>query len=223
MENDFSILLRTDFKSDEILVEQILELTNASYITNTQLIKREIEHNHDIYVILNKQNDLLAFFMVNFEQVMGRDSYYLGLSACRDDLKGKGLGKSLYLRFLKDCREREKLAQKRFLLWWTTATPIVYYWFNKYVSQVQPDMNGAYTDDGKNIVESIIKEKFPELRIDQVHPFILRSVAENTSYSLNEQSRLLKATENLGLDVFQRFNLKEENADRFLMFGYAPD
>lgn len=223
MENDFNILLRTDFKSDSNLVEQILELTNASYITNTQLIEREIEHNHDIYVILNKQSDLLAFFMVNFEPVIGNDSYYLGLSACRDDLKGNGLGKSLYMRFLNDCSEREKIAQKRYLLWWTTATPIVYYWFNKYVAQVQPDMNGTYTDEGKNKVESIIKEKFPELPIDQIHPFILRSVAENTSYSLNEQNRLVKATENLGLDVFQRFNLREENADRFLMFGYAPD
>lgn len=223
MENDFNINLRTDFKSDSNLVSQILELTNASYVTNIRLIEREIEHNKDIYTIMNKQNDLLAFFMVNFEPVIGNDSYYLGLSACRDDLKGKGLGKSLYMRFLCDCREREKIALKKYLLWWTTATPIVYYWFNKYVAQVQPDMIGNYTDDGKNIVESIIREKFPELQIDQVHPFILRSVAQNTSYSINEQNRLVKASENLGLDVFQRFNLKEENADRFLMFGYAPD
>lgn len=223
MENDFNIGLRTDFKSDSKLISQILELTNASYVTNTQLIEREIEHNHDIYVILNKQNDLLAFFMVNFETLIGYDSYYLGLSACRDDLKGKGLGKSLYMKFLRDCREQEIKNRKKYLLWWTTATPIVYYWFNKYVAQVQPDMNGNYTDDGENKVVSIIKEKFPELSIDQKHPFILRSVAENTTYSINEQNRLVKATENLGLDVFQRFNMKEENADRFLMFGYAPD
>ena len=84
-------------------------------------------------------------------------------------------------------------------------------------------MNGDFDETGKNIVESIIKEKFPELEIDKRHPFILRSVAQNTVYSVSEQQRLIQATENLGMDVFQRFNLKEENADRFLMFGYAPD
>jgi hypothetical protein len=223
MENISTIQLRTNFKSDTNLVSRILELTNKSYVTNTQLIEREIEHNSDIYIITNDQEELLAFFMVNFEQVIGIESYYLGLSACRDDLKGKGLGKSLYLNFLKNCREKEIQAQKKFLLWWTTATPIVYYWFNKYVSNVQPDMNGNFDEHGRNIVESIIKEKFPELEIDQRHPFILRSVAENTVYSFNEQQRLIQATENLGMDVFQRFNLREDNADRFLMFGYAPD
>ncbi|MDP3466720.1 MAG: hypothetical protein Q8S11_00195 [Daejeonella sp.] len=223
MEQILPIQLRTNFKSDSDLVSRILELTNASYITNTRLIEREIEHNHDIYIINNYRNDLLAFFMVNFEPVIGIDSFYLGLSACRDDLKGNGLGKSLYLNFLKECREKEILAQKKFLLWWTTATPIVYYWFNKYVSKVQPDINGNYDEHGKKMVESIIKEKFPELEVDKLHPFILRSVAENTVYSISEQQRLIKATKNLGMDVFQRFNLKEENADRFLMFGYAPD
>ena len=84
-------------------------------------------------------------------------------------------------------------------------------------------MNGNFDEKGRKIVEAIIKEKFPELEIDSQHPFILRSVAENTVYSFSEQQRLIQATENLGIDVFQRFNLKEENADRFLMFGYAPD
>lgn len=223
MEQISQIQLRTNFKSDKDLVSRILELTNASYITNTQLIEREIEHNQDIYILNNEQGDLLAFFMVNFEKVANEDTYYLGLSGCRDDLKGKGLGKSLYMKFMEDCREKEKQENKKFLLWWTTATPIVYYWFNKYVSAVQPDMNGNYDEEGEKIVLRIIAEKFKGIPIDKQHPFILRSVAENTIYSLSEQQRLIKATENLGMDVFQRFNLREENADRFLMIGYAPD
>jgi hypothetical protein len=222
-ENTRPIELRTNFKSDKELVSKILELTSASYITNTQLIEREIEHNSDIYIITSNHDDLLAFFMVNCEYLNGEKTYYLGLSACRDDLKGKGLGKSLYLKFMEDCRQIERKEQKKFLLWWTTATPIVYYWFNKYVAKVQPDMNGDFNEEGRNIALSIIKGKFPEVCVDKLHPFILRSVAENTTYSLNEQARLLVATENLGLDVFQKFNLREENADRFLMIGYAPD
>ena len=223
MEQTQAIQLRTNFKSDTDLVSRILELTNATYITNTQLIEREIEHNQDIYIVNNEQDELLAFFMINFEKLNGEDTYYLGLSGCRDDLKGKGLGKSLYMKFMEDCREREKHENRKFLLWWTTATPIVYYWFNKYVSAVQPDMNGNYDEQGEKIVRGIIAEKFKGIPVDKQHPFILRSVAENTLYSLSEQQRLIRATENLGMDVFQRFNLREENADRFLMIGYAPD
>jgi len=223
MDQTSSIQLRSNFKSDADLVARILEITQDTYITNTQLIEREIEHNQDIYIVKNEQNDLLAFFMINFEKLNGQDTYYLGLSGCRDDLKGKGLGKSLYLKFIEDCREREKLENRKFLLWWTTATPIVYYWFNKYVSAVQPDMNGNYDEEGEKIARVIIAEKFKGISVDKQHPFILRSVAENTLYSLNEQQRLIQATENLGINVFQRFNLREENADRFLMIGYAPD
>ena len=84
-------------------------------------------------------------------------------------------------------------------------------------------MNGNYDEQGEKIVRGIIAEKFNGIPVDKQHPFILRSVAENTLYSLSEQQRLIQATENLGMDVFQRFNLREENADRFLMIGYAPD
>ncbi|HEY1010710.1 MAG: hypothetical protein ACO1NS_05185 [Daejeonella sp.] len=222
-DNILPIELKTNFKFDKVLVSKLLDLTRATYVNNIELIEREIEHNSDIYIISNSNEDLLAFFMINFEKVNGQDTYYLGLSGCRDDLKGNGFGKSLYLKFMDDCRLREKQEGKKFLLWWTTATPIVYYWFNKYVASVQPDMNGDYNDEGKSIVLSIIKEKFRGIPVDKVHPFILRSVAQNTSYSLNEQARLLVATESLGMDVFQKFSLKEENADRFLMIGYTPD
>ena len=205
-DNILPIELKTNFKFDQVLVSKLLDLTRVTYVDNIELIEREIEHNSDIYIINNSGEELLAFFMINFEKVKGQDTYYLGLSGCRDDLKGNGLGKSLYMKFMQDCRLREQRENRKFLLWWTTATPIVYYWFNKYVFNVQPDMEGAYTEDGKNIVLSIISEKFTGIVVDGIHPFILRSVAENTSYSLNEQARLLAATENLGMDVFQRLN-----------------
>ena len=155
--------------------------------------------------------------------MVGEESYYLGLSGCRDDCKSKGFGKSLYMKFMEDCREREKKENKKFLLWWITASPIVYYWFNKHVAGVQPDMNGNYTPGGKDIILTVIKEKYPGHSEDPVHPFILRGVSRDTTYSPEEKARLSAAAQNLGMDIFQRFNMKEENEDRFLMFGYAPD
>jgi hypothetical protein len=223
LESICDVELRKNFKSDRSLVSKILDLTRPSYVNNEVLIDREIEHNSDIYIINNDKGDLLAFFMINFEPLRGSETYYLGLSACRDEYKGKGLGKSLYMKFMQDCREREKKENKRFLLWWTTGTPIVYYWFNKYVTDVQPDMNGNFDETGKDIALAIIAEKFKDIHVDRSHPFILRSVAEHTQYSSAEHARIQAAGEKLGMDVFSRFNVREENADRFLMIGYAPD
>src|SRR4051812_18747849 len=89
---------RRNFQADEALVARILALTGASYRSNAALVAREIAHNRDIYVMSDEAGELLAFFMVNEERVAGHDGYYLGLSACRHDLKGRGLGTALYRR-----------------------------------------------------------------------------------------------------------------------------
>jgi hypothetical protein len=217
----YDIALRTDFKDDRALVRRIEALTAAAYVSNTTLIEREIAHNSDIYTITDESSRLLAFFMVNEEMTAGRESYYLGLSAADDELKGKGLATTLYRRFLSDCAARERETGRKYLLWWTTATPIVYYWFNTYAARVQPDMNGDYDAAGAKLAAAIRAEKYPDVAADP-HPFILRRVASGAAYSPAEQARLAAAAAALGLKVFEKFDLREGDADRFLMFGYAP-
>ncbi|OKS86812.1 hypothetical protein [Mucilaginibacter polytrichastri] len=217
------IVFITNFKEDKALIQDILDLTVPSYKSNMQLIEREVNHNRDIYIIRGEEQELLAFFMVNYEPVDGEFTYYLGLSACSETYKGKGLVKSLYLQLMHDCRLKEQNQGKKIMLWWTTATPIVYYWFNKHAYLVQPDMEGAYNAKGKQIAEKIVAEKFPTTIKDSQHPFILRSVATETNYSDHEVKRISDASKNLNMNVFENFNINEQRGDRFLMIGYAPD
>ena len=212
-----------NFKKDTKLIREILELSAPSYKSNMQLVEREVNHNRDIYIIKGLTGELLAFFMVNPEELNGQNSYYLGLSACHDNYKGKGLVKSLYMAFMKDCKFQELIQKKSIILWWTTATPIVYYWFNKYIKDVQPDMDGLYNQFGKSMAEIIVREKFDTTDVDQNHPFILRNVAVETNYSEQEVERLNSAACKLNTNVFEKYNVNEKNGDRFLMIGYTPD
>jgi hypothetical protein len=60
MEQILDIQLFSNFKSDHNLVARILDLTQASYITNKQLIEREIEHNSES-LYLKYQDDSINF------------------------------------------------------------------------------------------------------------------------------------------------------------------
>lgn len=217
-------VLIQNFKNDKVLIDQIFELTAPSYVNTIDLLSREIHHNRDIYITKDENNTLLAYFMINYETVAGLDTCYLGLSACRESHKGQGLVKKLYQQLIDDCKALELTENRKILLWWTTATPVVYHWFNKHINRVEPNTQGRYTTEGKNLVLTIIKEKYPETTVDAVHPFILRSAATNTNYSEKEKERLKKITkELLEVDVFEKYNVVETNGDRFLMIGYTPD
>ncbi len=212
-----------NFKQNIALIDEIFDITASSYLTTTDLLGREIQHNKDIYLVRNDVGQLLSYFMVNFETTAGRDACYLGLSACRQSHKGHGLVKSLYQKLVDDCKQKEAVSGSKILLWWTTATPVVYYWFNKHISGVQPDMDGSYSADGAALIKRIINEKYPGTATDANHPFILRGAAVNTHYTPDEVARLKEIAQSLEFDVFEKFNVVESAGDRFLMFGYTPD
>ncbi|MEO6149161.1 MAG: hypothetical protein ABIN95_06250 [Mucilaginibacter sp.] len=217
------IVFIPNFKNDKALIKDIYELTGPSYQSNMHLIEKVVQRNRDIYIIRDDNAQLLAFFMVNPETVDGNDTYYLGLSGCHDDHKSKGLVKALYLQLMHDCRQLEKQQGKKILLWWTTVTPIVYYFFNKYAQQVQPDKEGAYNAEGEQWVRKIVAEKYPDVIVDEHHPFILRGVATKILYSDKEVARIAAASKDLNVNVFDTLNVSEANGDRFLMIGYSPD
>ena len=160
--------------------------------------------------------------MVGYHLVEHMECCYLGLSACKQEYKNQGLVKSLYLEFAKDCLERELKLNKRILCYWTTATPIVYHWFCKHFSNVQPDRLGNCTKDGLEILMRIASNKYHKAKFHSDTPFILRNAAQQINYSDQEIIRLKQVIKDLNLTVFETNKLDETNGDRFLMFGYAP-
>ncbi len=212
----------SNFSNDQQLITQLFELTRPNYIDNSSVLTREIKHCNEIYLLYNGENELVAFFMINFEKVDEIDTFYLGLSGCRNDYKGFGLAKCLWTEFFIDCKHKEKRVGTKILCWWTTASPIPFKWFNDNIESCEPNTRGDISAFGLNVITKIAALKFKHIYIDSSVPFILRGVAAQTNYSCAERERLDKVCDELQLTAFERFPIDEANGDRYLMIGYAP-
>jgi hypothetical protein len=211
-----------NFSSNQELIKQIYELSVPSYINSSALLERDINRCNEVYILRNDIGELLAFFMVNFEKIGTINACFLGWSACHNDYKNAGYAKYLYNSFFLDCKEKESVLNDRILCFWTTATPIAYYWFNKNIDNCQPNLEGDITNEGKENFIKIVNANYSAIGIDEEIPFILRGVATNTNYSKKEKARLHKIEKELNIKAFSRYPINELNGDRYLMLGYAP-
>lgn len=210
-----------NFSTDLSLVNELYHLTKPSYNSNKAVLEREINRCEEIYLLYDNRAVLLAFFMISYETIEDLDTCYLGLSACHNDFKGFGYAKYLYTSFFADCKEKEKILNKKILCWWTTASPIPYKWFNENMNICEPDLSGNITENGKNILRQLVKIKYRNINVDETNPFILRGVAENTVYSNTENAKILDVKLKLKIEAFDKYPINEKNGDRYLMIGYV--
>lgn len=211
-----------DYQNDKNIINGIREIINPSYKNAGSHIEHDIQICNELYYIESEEGMILAFFMVGYHLIEMLDCCYLGLSTCRHEYKNSGFAKALFLEFARDCISRELDINKRITCYWTTATPIVYYWFTKYFKDVQPNREGDCTNEGKEVISKIALKKYPEATYNLDTPFVLRKAAKQINYSDIEQARLKRAVFDLNLKVFERYQLDETNGDRFLMFGFTP-
>jgi len=211
------------FSNDVNILEQIGEIALASYANHSGLLERDISYCKEIYMLKNDAGQIIAYFMVRFERIESTDTYFLGWSACRNTYKGKGCAKFLYNSFFVDCKMKEAELNTKILCWWTTATPIAFHWFNLNAEKCEPDLEGRITEEGRNMLTKIVRSKFRNTKLDEANPFLLRGYAEKTHYSTSEREKLSKVANFYKIKAFDDFPIDENNGDRYLMIGYAPD
>ena len=199
-----------------------MDLIEPSYKASGKHIAKDNENCNELYVMQSDNGQMLALFMVGYHLINEIDCCYLGLSACREEYKNNGFVKRLYLEYAKDCIKKELEINRRIYSYWTTATPIVYHWFTKYFSGVEPNKHGVCTGSGLQILQAIANEKYQKASFEPATPFVLRQAAYQINYSDNERQRIAKAIKDLDLTVFEKYKLDETQGDRFLMFGYCP-
>ena len=211
-----------NYQSNQQLIKGIMGLIAPSYQEADAHIAKDIERCNELYVMNSKGGAMLAVFMVGYHPIHEMQCCYLGLSACKEGHKNKGLVKQLYLAFAKDCLQKEREMNQRILCYWTTATPIAYHWFTKHFYDVQPDREGNCSKKAKAILAMIATTQYPRASFKTETPFVLRRAAKQVRYSEAEQQRITVAKNELELGVFDEYNLNEEHGDRFLMMGYVP-
>lgn len=208
------------------LRRRVRALVGPSYVDPGPLLEREMDHCDTIYVAQDDDGELLAFYLVAWETVAwgrggGRTCVYLGLSASRDDAKGRGFARRLYKRCLLDARRWEERHRREVLLWGTTATPLVYGLAARFLRDMEPRPDGGFSEAGAAAAHRLrAHANWPPPRGTE-HPFVLRGVARDTAYSARERGRLTHASRRCGL--LDRLGVQEARGDRLLFIACVPE
>lgn len=211
----------TNYKHDAVIVDSIMSLIKPSYKNAGTHVTKDIDRCNELYMIHSDEGELIAFFMVGYHIIDTNLFCYMGLSACKDEYKNKGIVKLLYTEFQRDCAIKEKELGSKIICYCTTATPIVFVAFHKLFVSVQPSINGCCDDVGKEVLLKIIRKKYSEAIYNENQPFILRQAAKNINYSDQEKERIDEIEKRLGLAIFSANDIRESEGDRILMFGYV--
>lgn len=218
-------LEREEFINSQALLYEIKEITAPSYEDPTALIMRDLNHCNKLYLGRESNGKLVTFFMVGWETILldkkPIQTVFLGLSATREDQKDSGIVRHLYQRFVTDAQAWEEAHQQRLLLWYTTATPSVFYAANLTFSENQPHDDGSYTEDGKAYVLALRKYMGWPFFIEG-HPFVVKGIAEKTRYSYAEKKRINYIVKRSNFSLFTDLNIDETNGDRMLRICRVP-
>jgi hypothetical protein len=212
-----------DVRADPRLVSEIRDLLAPSYEDARAVLDRELDNNSDAYLLTNDAGRLDAFFMVGWgrpPQIAGMSAVYLGLSACRQEHKGRGLTIRLYRQFIRDAATWEATHQERLLLWATTAYPLILAVFYRFFDVLAPRPDGVCTDEVSRLAWDLRSQLAGRYRAGP-HPLVFRGVATATRYSDGEFARLEASRSQLDHDLFREWEIDERRGDRLLLLGHV--
>ncbi|MDO7886653.1 GNAT family N-acetyltransferase [Hymenobacter cheonanensis] len=217
----------TDYQGDKQLLNEIKNLLTPSYARFGHfglkgLTKAEPGMRHELYTCRDEEGHLAAFFTIWYHTIGAIPCCHLGLSAVRDTYKGQGLGSRLYTAHFADCRNLEKQLGHRILLYFTTATPLVFNWFTRVLADPAPTATGYIDELGRQRLGIIAETEYPQASWDSATPFLLREAAPDMRYSAHETQRLSEVSTGQPTSFFNAVQLDESRGDRLLVIGYAP-
>lgn len=210
----------TDFKYDNNLKQEILELVRPSYIDPSSLIDREFEYNDTIYLARDNAKDLIAFFMTGDKSFNNYKIIYMGLSAVRHEYKNSGIGKIVYLAQIEDSLLEQDKIKKQILCWATTATPSAFYSIHNLWDNASPTIDFKTNLKHTELAKQICNRQ--EYTFADYNPFVLKGVAKNTRYSIQERERINDFIRKKDFKLFKELNINEEQGDRLLMLFHLP-
>ncbi|MGB3796465.1 MAG: hypothetical protein WA957_09205 [Alteraurantiacibacter sp.] len=146
---------------------------------------------------------------------------YLGLSCVSEQYARTKSASRLYYQFTQDAYAYEQFHSTKLILYGTTATPIILTALPKIWDNVWPSPDGTYSESSAETIEAIKRVKGLD-RYAGAHPFVLKSYAADTRYSLAEKQRQNELCKKIGIRTFEYLDLQEENGDRLLVLCEVP-
>jgi hypothetical protein len=207
--------------TDAPLVAEMLDLIAPSYVDARPLVERELRINTTGYLFYGNDTRLKAFFLVGHGfpgRVGGELAVFLGLSACREEDKSRGLPLRLYRRFITDGLAWQIDHGERLRLWATTAHPLIWSICRRFWDVELPREDGTFSPEAAELAWEL-RRQLPERYQHGEHPFICRQSATSTLYSDQQIKRCEAARHKLIHDIFGQFRIDERKGDRLLMLA----
>lgn len=213
-------------RADQALVREITQLAAPNYEDSSAILERELAHCTHLY-LARHDHKLVSFFMVAYEHLSldgaapaPRPALYLGLSAAQHTAGGAAAVMRLYGQVIADAMRREHENGDKLLIWSTTASPMIYTVMQRYLADVEPRSDGAYSSRGETVARSIARWLHANAG---AHPFVLSAYASKTRYAPAERARIDLTLRAQRFDLFRNLSIDESAGDRLLIIAATPD
>jgi hypothetical protein len=213
-------------RADARLLREMQSIIAPSYADSRDLLAKELQFCDTCF--LTYDDDALVGFFLTRHYVIQRfgqtfSTVYLGLSAIAQHLKGTVAVRMLYGACLADLSQADTSSFDGSFLWGTTANPTVFVAASRYLNEIQPNMDGTFTEASLGTLE-LLKEEFSEwgwkTKSSQEHPFVLHGVA-SARYSSDERERMSRFSRRFTL--FDELGIDESHGDRLIFVAQYPD
>lgn len=212
-------------RSNVSLLKEFYDIIEPSYQVCRELLEKEVNFCDKCY-LLHQEEQLVGFFMTGTYIVTSEEksylSVYLGLSAIAKQLKGSVAIRKLYESCLEDLKQPVVGRFDDGFLWGTTANPLIFLAVSRFLSEVQPSLDGTFTERSESILK-VIKNAFFSLtwseKTSPMHPFVLYGVT-SARYSEEEKKRQKGVARRFSL--FEELGINEVNGDRMVFIVQHP-
>ena len=213
------------FRDDARLKASIAEVAAASFVDNIGLLERDFERRDCLYLLRDERGEVMSFFMVTWGtlEIEGRQLPTLnaGLTAARPDQKGKGTSIKLYRRAVLEAQEREHVQQCKLIVWGTLASPIVYRLAGKVFANLQPSLDGTYSDDAAQVARAV-RRKLGIAHTNGSHPFAFPGLVAGVCFTEAERRRIGNVCRAKSFTLFEQLGIDEVRGDRLLFVAAVP-
>ncbi len=214
-----------EFRRDERLKSSIARIVAASFIDEVGLLESDFEHRDSLYLLRDGRGDVMSFFLVSWGtlEIDGRQVPTLnaGLTAARPDQKGNGSSIRLYRRAVFEAQEREKSWRRKLIIWGTLASPIAYRIARKVFANLQPSLDGMYSEDAERVARAV-RHKLGVAQMPGTHAFAFPRLVAGVRFTEAEQRRLAGLCRAKSFSLFDRLGIDQARGDRLLFVAAVP-
>lgn len=219
------VLRDGNFRRDARLKASIAGIVAASFVDEASRLEREFERRDTLYFLEDERGGVLSFFMVSWDtlEIDGRQvpTLNVGLTAARPDQKGTGSSIRLYRHVVAEAQRRERLLERKLIVWGTLASPVAFLIARRIFANLQPSLEGAYDEEAEATARAV-RRKLGSAEPAGAHPFLFTRLIAGVRFTEPERRRLAGFCRTRSFTLFDRLGLDEARGDRLLFVAAVP-